>query len=539
MKFLTVLDLQKNEIQNVVIQNLAVAPSSPVQGQIYYDTVADVIKVYDGAAWVSLSTGGGTVTSVSGTAPIVSTGGSTPAISINAADGSNAGSMSAAHYSLVNGATDANTSSAIVKRDASGNFSAGTVTAALSGTASNASALNNQNASYYLSRANHTGTQAASTISDFDTQVRSSRLDQMAAPTSNLSLNSQKIVSLADPSNPQDAATKAYVDAARSGLDVKASVRAATTANLTSLSGEVTVDGVELVAGNRILVKNQSSAQNNGIYVVAAGAWSRATDADADAEVTSGMFTFVEEGTANGDSGWVLSTNGSISVGVTEIAFVQFSGAGQITAGDGLTKTGNTLNVVGTADKITVSADAVTIASTYAGQSSITTLGTITTGVWNGTDVAIADGGTGASDAGTARTNLGLAIGTDVQAYNATLAAVAGGTYSGDDSIVTVGTITTGTWNGTDIAVADGGTGASTAAGAKTNLGFMTRYSTSATWTAGEAKTVTHSLGTKDVTVAVYDSGDAQVFCDVVTATTNTLTVTISLAGTYRVVVIG
>jgi hypothetical protein len=251
------------------------------------------------------------------------------------------------------------------------------------------------------------------------------------------------------------------------------------------------------------------------------------------------MFTFVEEGTANGDSGWVLSTNGSISVGVTEIAFVQFSGAGQITAGDGLTKTGNTLNVVGTADKITVSADAVTIASTYAGQSSITTLGTIATGVWNGTDIAIADGGTGASDAGTARTNLGLAIGTDVQAYNSTLAAVAGGTYSGDDSIVTVGTITAGTWNGTDIAVADGGTGASNAAGAKTNLGFMTRYAVSATWTAGEAKTVTHSLGTKDVTVAVYDSGDAQVFCDVVTATTDTLTVTISLAGTYRVVVLG
>jgi hypothetical protein len=361
----------------------------------------------------------------------------------------------------------------------------------------------------------------------------------MAAPTSNLSLNSQKIVSLADPSNPQDAATKAYVDAARSGLDVKASVRAATTANLTSLSGEVTVDGVDLVAGNRILVKNQSSAQNNGIYVVAAGAWSRATDADADAEVTSGMFTFVEEGTANGDSGWVLSTNGSISVGVTEIAFVQFSGAGQITAGDGLTKTGNTLNVVGTADKITVSADAVTIASTYAGQSSITTLGTITTGVWNGTDVAIADGGTGASDAGTARTNLGLAIGTDVQAYNATLASVAGGTYAGDDSIVTVGTITAGTWNGTDIAVADGGTGASTAGGAKTNLGFMTRYSASATWTAGEAKAVTHSLGTKDVTVSIYDSSDNLVFADVVTTSTTVATITISLAGTYRVVIIG
>ena len=156
--------------------------------------------------------------------------------------------------------------------------------------------------------------------------------------------------------------------------------------------------------------------------------------------------------------------------------------------------------------------------------SSLTSVGTIATGVWNGTDIAIADGGTGASTAGNARTNLGLAIGSDVQAYNSTLAAVAGGTYSGDDSIVTVGTIATGTWQGTAIASTYGG---------------ALRYNTSAVWTTGEAKTVTHSLGTKAVVVSVYDSGDAEVLCDVVTATTNTLTVTISLAGTYRVVVIG
>jgi len=239
-------------------------------------------------------------------------------------------------------------------------------------------------------------TLTAAKISDFDTQVRTSRLDQMAAPTADVSLNSQKITNLATPTADTDAATKAYVDASRSGLDVKASVRAATTANIT-LSGTQTVDGVALIAGDRVLVKDQSTASANGIYVVAASTWSRSTDADTDAEVTSGMFTFVEEGTVNADSGWVLSTNNPIVVGSTSLAFAQFSGAGQITAGAGLTKTGNTLDVVGTADRILVNADSVDIASTYAGQTSITTLGTITTGTWNGTTVAVANGGTGAT----------------------------------------------------------------------------------------------------------------------------------------------
>ena len=104
--------------------------------------------------------------------------------------------------------------------------------------------------------------------------------------------------------------------------------------------------------------------------------------------------------------------------------------------------------------------------------SSLTSVGTIATGVWNGTAIAIANGGTGSTDAGAARTALGLAIGTNVQAYNSTLAAVAGGTYTGDDSITTLGTITTGTWTGTAIAIANGGTGSTTESGARTALGL-------------------------------------------------------------------
>ena len=219
-------------------------------------------------------------------------------------------------------------------------------------------------------------------------------------------------ISVATPSADGHAATKGYVDSARSGLDVKQSVRVATTAainlSLDLEAGDV-VDGVTLVAGDRVLVKNQGTASENGIYVaVASGAASRATDADSNTEVTAGMFTFVEEGTVNADSGFVLTTDGPITLGSTSLVFVQFSGAGQITAGDGLTKSGNTINAVGTADRITVNADSVDIASTYVGQSTITTLGTITTGVWNGTDVAVAGGGTGASDETTARTNLGI-----------------------------------------------------------------------------------------------------------------------------------
>jgi len=208
-------------------------------------------------------------------------------------------------------------------------------------------------------------TLTAAKISDFDTQVRTSRLDQMAAPTASVALNSQRITGLADPSGAQDAATKAYVDALKTGLDVKDSVRAATTANIT-LSGTQTVDGVVLVANDRVLVKDQTTASGNGIYVVAAGAWTRALDADntPGSEVTGGMFTFVTEGTVNADSGWVLTTNDPIVLGTTALTFAQFSGAGQITAGAGLTKTGNTLDVASTGGgSLTIGVDSINLTS--------------------------------------------------------------------------------------------------------------------------------------------------------------------------------
>lgn len=170
----------------------------------------------------------------------------------------------------------------------------------------------------------------------------------------------------ADPTSAMHAATKQYVDGVAAGLDWKASVRAATTANIATLAGGApsTLDGVTLAANDRILVKDQTTGSQNGIYVVttlgtgANGTWTRATDADANAEVTSGLTVWVNEGTTNGDTAWTLITNDPITVGTTALVFSQSSGLGQITAGAGLTKTGNTLDI-GTAatSRIVVNAD--------------------------------------------------------------------------------------------------------------------------------------------------------------------------------------
>lgn len=158
--------------------------------------------------------------------------------------------------------------------------------------------------------------------------------------------------------------TKEYVDAVKVGLDFKDSVRVATTGSSISLSNApAAIDSITLSADDRVLVKDQSNASQNGIYVFngSGSAMTRATDADANAEVTSGMFTFVTEGTVNADSGFVLTTDGSITVGSTDLAFAQFSGAGQITAGTGMTKTGNTLDVEVDGQSLEISSDALRI----------------------------------------------------------------------------------------------------------------------------------------------------------------------------------
>ena len=178
-----------------------------------------------------------------------------------------------------------------------------------------------------------------------------------------IAMGTSKITGLGDPTSAQDAATKNYVDNTVQGLDAKASCRVATTANIT-LSGTQTIDGVAVIAGDRVLVKDQSTTANNGIYVAAASTWARSTDADTWDELVH-AFTFVESGTVNSNNGFVCTIAAGGTLGSTAVTWVQFSGAGQITAGAGLTKTGNTLDV-GTASssRIVVNSDNIDLATT-------------------------------------------------------------------------------------------------------------------------------------------------------------------------------
>lgn len=503
MKLVNALEGGLNELLNVRFQNLGsdVSPAAGNKGSPWFNTATNLVKVSDGAVVHTLTN---LLESVSGSGAIQvgAVTNKAQAISILAASGSQTGTMSSSDFTKLANAGSTNTASTLVQRDASGNFVAGTITAALTGTATNASALGNQTLAQVRDFAQTTGQRTAtSAISDFDTQVRLSRLDQFAAPIAAVALNNQRLTGVADPSSAQDAATKNYVDSVASGIDPKGSVRLASVGNVaftytaaggTSTRGQITaapnsLDGIALAVGNRVLLKNQTTAAQNGIWVVttlgtgANGVWDRATDFDTDSEVTSGAFTFVEEGT-QAATGWVLTTANPVVIGGasgTAIAFAQFSGGSAYTAGNGLQLAGNSFSAVGTANRVSVSGAGIDIAATYLGQTSITT----------------------------------------------------------------VGTIGSGTWNATAISVLKGGTGGTTAAAAKANLGFTTAFSVDIGDGTATTITVTHNLGTRDVVVSVMDKATNEiVYANVVNATTTTTTVAFSTApatAAYRVTVVG
>jgi hypothetical protein len=231
-----------------------------------------------------------------------------------------------------------------------------------------------------------------------------------------------------------DVANKAYVDSVAQGLDIKASCLYTTTNNI-ALSGLATQAGGDwpsaLTAGDRILVKNQTNTAENGIYAASASGWTRTADMNNWSEVP-GAFTFIEDGATLSSTGWVTTAGSTGTIGVTAMPWTQFSGAGTYTAGNGLQLLSNQFSVKLNGTSLDASVSGLQIATTWPGQTSITTLGTIATGTWAATDVAVLHGGTGASDAAGARANLSAAVlgaNNDITSMSGITGAISSPTY--------------------------------------------------------------------------------------------------------------
>jgi hypothetical protein len=327
------VDLVKNELRNAVVQNLGSAPSSPVKGLIYFDSTANVLYWYNGSGWVAAQGGAGAVpattvtTQAIGDAPVVGT---------------------------------ATTYAREDHKHGEPAFGAITVEQTFASASTNGAATSIARSDHAHGNPTHDNA-AHSTIA----------LSALGVPTASVNLNSQKITNLADPTAPTDAANKQYVDGLIAGLSWKDTARLASTAQV-ALTGLGAIDGVTPVAGDRVLLKNQTAPAENGIWVAASGAWTRATDADIEADLLNAA-VFVSAGTTNADTAWVLTTNAPITIGTTGLSWVQFAGAGTYTAGNGLTLTGNVLDV-GAGTGILVAADTVAVdTSVIATQAYVTT----------------------------------------------------------------------------------------------------------------------------------------------------------------------
>jgi hypothetical protein len=320
-------------------------------------------------------------------------------------------------------------------------------------------------------------------------------LSDFAAPTSDLPIGSHKLTGVADPTSASDAATKGYVDSAALGLDVHASVRAASTANVVVASGlvnGVAIDGITIATGDRILLKNQTAPAENGVYVTAAsGAAARAADLNSSANYLSGIFVFVEQGTANAAAGFIVTTQGSITVGTTSVTWTQMSGATSYTAGSGLLLTGTvfSLKVDGTTVYVDGSGNTAVKSSATANQTLLSN-GSSTTPTWGALPIGNAN-------------------------------AVSG-----------------------QLAIANGGTAGSTAATARANLGATTKFSGSIGDGSSTTIDVAHGLGTTDVIVQVHDGTTPFEIVQVEAKVKDSNTVTVIFAtapatNRYRVAVIG
>jgi hypothetical protein len=517
-KFLANLDLQKNELQNAKIQNLATAPSTPVEGQIYYDTALDALRVYANGAWASLSTGAGTVTAVTGTGAISSTGGTTPEISI--ADGTTS----------VKGAVQLEDSTS----------STSTTKAATPASVKSAYDLAN-------GKANPSDTTFIGT-----TSVALNRT------SANLALTGISSVTLPGSTS----GTAQVVATAIAGTGTVITLPATTgtvalTSDIPSLSGYVTESGTQTLTN-----KTLTAPIVDGAGVVFEGATAdgyettlTVVDPTADRTITmpnaTGTVALTEDklsafaATSSSELAGVISDEtgtGALVFANTPTLVTPNIGAAtgtSLTLSGDLTVNGTTTTINSTT--ITVDDKNIELGSTASPTDAGADGGGIT--LKGDTDKTIA--WIDATDAWTLSEHVNIANG---KVYRINGTEVLSGSTLGSgvtaSSLTSVGTIATGTWNGTAIALANGGTGATSASGARDALaesGFTIarKKAGSAVWTTGEAKAITHNLGSKDITVGIYDSADELVYAEVVATSTTVATITISLAGTYRYAIIG
>lgn len=482
--FLTPINLNKNELQNAVVQNLGSAPTSPVKGQLYMDTGVNKLFWWDGTQWVAaMDAGASTVYN--------------QLIRVNNAPMTQRNAINFINTAGINMGTADDAANNETEVFPTLNWS-GSVTP--SSTFGQASAVGTSTVAARSDHVHGTPTHDAAAHSAIP-------ISALAAATADINMGTFKVTNLGPPIGNSDAATKNYVDNAIGGLSWKEAVRAATTTNgtlATAFAAGQTIDGVTLSTNDRILLKNQTTATENGIWIVTAGAPTRATDADQQGDL-EGAAVFVQQGTTLGDTAWVCTTDGSITPGSTATTWAQFVGGGTVTAGAGMTQSGNTLNVIAGDTSLTVAADDIRVNTAV---------------IASATRQVIAGAGlTGGGDLTADRT-------LNVVAANGSIVVGA------DD--VQVGFLTANSINGTAVTAARSD---------HTHTGTYARVATAAV-TATTSMAVLHNFGTLNVVVNVWRTASPfdTIECDVERTNVNTVTVRFAVApaaSEYTVTVIG